>query len=177
MCDWLSNLYHATVWPRTLQKELFIAAHSFTIVFTRVPCHVSWGVRGILFGQTPRVSRLSISLPQEDAIVTRKFPYLKRALNSRWTAFHLLEFCIFQYCGDVGEEDVPWPKVSFLIAIQQYNTINFIVLFATKQKSCFLAPSTKALNFFGLAITKVIVWWLPNTECLVIRHHRTLRNC
>ena len=74
MCDWLSNLYYATFWPRTLQEELLIAAHSFTVVFTRVPCHVSWGVRRILFGQTARVSGLSISLPQEDTLVTRPPP-------------------------------------------------------------------------------------------------------
>ena len=55
MCDRLSNLYYATFWPRTLQEELLIAAHSFTVVFTRVPCHVSWDVRRILFGQTARV--------------------------------------------------------------------------------------------------------------------------
>lgn len=69
MCDWLSNLYYATGWPRTIQEELLITAHCFAFVFTRVSRHVSRGVRRILLGQTARVSRLSGSLPQEDAVI------------------------------------------------------------------------------------------------------------
>lgn len=58
MCDWLSNLYHATGWPRSIQEKLLITAHCFVVVFTRVSRHLSRGVRRILLGQTTCVSRL-----------------------------------------------------------------------------------------------------------------------
>lgn len=74
MCNWLSDLYYAAFWPRTLQEELFISAHSSIVVFTRVPCHVPRGFWRILLGHTTCVPRLSVSLPQEDGVETIQWP-------------------------------------------------------------------------------------------------------
>ena len=94
LCDGLSNLYHAAFIQGTLQKEEPISSHCSAVLFTRVPCHVPWGIWRILTGQRTSVSRVPITLLQETAIADENSFYSCRTVKSTCTIFSTDHDCL-----------------------------------------------------------------------------------